>query len=255
MDLKISGTEFQKLWTKFDIKNTGCCRTQLFLRLINYKTADEQNKFEYLRSKTCIVDKLDTNYPFIQKQNSFLNMNRNVKSLAIIEDVPKNEPMQELNGKEEEKKAHIEIKLTEETKPDENETLKKEEVKIVEDKSEDEIEKKQETIEAVKEQVNNKETSNQRIGSTQSEMRIKSMVYNLKKSNEFGPNNDLVAYLNNKLNEGVIVLRTAFEYIDQDNLGHLLTFEFRTVLDEFKIYTDSKLLTKFLKKYVHIITQ
>ena len=85
--------------------------------------------------------------------------------------------------------------------------------------------------------------------SSLSETKIKSMVHMLKSSTKFGPNEDLVSYLNNKLNQGFISLKTAFEYIDPDHLGHLLIDEFRIVLEEFNIFVDNSKYEKFLKKY------
>ena len=84
--------------------------------------------------------------------------------------------------------------------------------------------------------------------SSLSEVKIKSMVHVLKNSHKLSPKEDLVSFLNNKLNQGYLSLKTAFEYIDPDHLGHLLTDEFRIVLEEFNIYIDSKNYLKFLKK-------
>jgi hypothetical protein len=85
--------------------------------------------------------------------------------------------------------------------------------------------------------------------SSLSETKIKSMVHMLKNSTKFGANEDLVSYLNNKLNQGFISLKTAFEYIDPDHLGHLLIDEFKIVLEEFNIFVDYSKYEKFLKKY------
>lgn len=85
--------------------------------------------------------------------------------------------------------------------------------------------------------------------SSLSETRIKSMVHILKNSNKFGSNNDLVVFLNSKLNEGYILLKTAFEYIDPDHFEHLLLDEFRIVLEEFNIRMDVKICKSLLKKY------
>jgi hypothetical protein len=84
--------------------------------------------------------------------------------------------------------------------------------------------------------------------SSLSEVKIKSMVHVLKNSNKLSPKDDLVSFLNNKLNQGYLSLKTAFEYIDPDHLGHLLTEEFRIVLEEFNIYIDNKSYHRFLKK-------
>ena len=99
--------------------------------------------------------------------------------------------------------------------------------------------------------LNNEQTTREKSGceSSMSEVKIKSMVHMLKNSNKFSAHEDLVAYLNNKLNQGFLTLKTTFEYIDPDHLGHLLTDEFRIVLEEFGIYIDSKNYQRFLKKY------
>ena len=84
--------------------------------------------------------------------------------------------------------------------------------------------------------------------SSMSEVKIKSMVHVLKNSNKFSTNDDLVSFINNKLNQGYLSLKTAFEYIDPDHLGHLLAEEFRIVLEEFNICIDHKNYHRFLKK-------
>jgi hypothetical protein len=54
------------------------------------------------------------------------------------------------------------------------------------------------------------------------------------------------------LNEGYISLKTAFEYIDPDHLGHLLLEEFSIVLNEFSIHIDDKNFKKFLQRFTII---
>ncbi|CAF0707697.1 unnamed protein product [Brachionus calyciflorus] len=240
-ELKISNSEFHKLWTKFDIYNTGCCRTQLFLRLINYKFETNQSKKDLTTSESCVVEKnvsdnlIDSNC----KQNNSLDTCRTKKTIDLID-----EEVQEEFYQDEQPQIRTEI-LENEIVPS-NEQIQNEECELKEENNEisDFDIKIPETLRS-----EHSTKQDRRIDSSLSEKRIKSMVYNLKKSKEYRPNDDLIAYLNNKLNEGFIVLRAAFEYIDQDNLGHLFSHEFRTVLDEFKIYTDAKLLNKFLKTH------
>jgi Ca2+-binding EF-hand superfamily protein len=59
--------------------------------------------------------------------------------------------------------------------------------------------------------------------------------------------------LNKQLNSGYIAFRTAFEYIDPDNYGHLLNQEFEAVLKEFDIEFKNNEYSKFLKQYEIII--
>ena len=44
-------------------------------------------------------------------------------------------------------------------------------------------------------------------------------------------------------------MKTAFEYIDPDHLGHLLLEEFSIVLNEFSIHIDAKIFKTFLQKH------
>ena len=69
--------------------------------------------------------------------------------------------------------------------------------------------------------------------SSLSETKIKTMAHIFKNSIKLGSADDLIVYINNRLNEGYISLKTAFEYIDPDHLGHLLIDEFKIVLEEF----------------------
>lgn len=84
--------------------------------------------------------------------------------------------------------------------------------------------------------------------SLSAESRIKSMVHTLKNSGKLAPGQDLVAFMNNKLNEGYILMRTAFEYVDQDGFGYLLVDEFKSVLEEFNIRMDTQVYESLLKK-------
>lgn len=84
--------------------------------------------------------------------------------------------------------------------------------------------------------------------SLSAESRIKSMVHVLKNSNKLAPGQDLIAFLNNKLNEGYVLMRTAFEYVDQDCFGYLLLDEFKCVLEEFNIRMSDKVFQILLKK-------
>lgn len=227
LDLKLSSKEFQKLWNKFDINYTGCCRINIFLRLINYKSVDEdQTRFQMYKSKSFIVDKFDLNNQFSSNYLTVpLNTSRSNRSIQADEKIQNNE---------------------ENNLAFDNKTEVLDEIEEIEEET---VQNLQKPVEENKDQelINDLKLEN-RTKTSLSEAKIKSMVKSLKKTNEFGSKNDIVSFLNNKLNEGLIVLRTAFEYIDQDQIGNLLAFEFRGVLEEFKILMDTKLMNKFLRK-------
>ncbi len=60
------------------------------------------------------------------------------------------------------------------------------------------------------------------------------MAHLLKNSTRLNYNDDLIVYLNNKLNEGFISLKTAFEYIDPGNFKILDSFFIKVKLFFFK---------------------
>lgn len=229
-ELKLSSKEFQKLWNKFDINNNGCCRISIFLKLINYKPAEEnQNNYNLYHSQSFVVDKLDLNSNLISSNQPLVPFNTSRSNLMTNE---------KYNIADEASlvskticETLDEIKEIEEEKNQNEDGLQKEKIEP------------KPIIEAQK-MVQSVPRSNTSL----SEAKMKSMANSFKKMSDFGPNNDLVSFLNNNLNEGAILLRTAFEFIDQDQIGHLLAFEFGSVLEEFKLFSGAKLMKKFLKK-------
>ena len=80
MNLKLSSTEFQKLWDRLDLKNTGCIKTHVFLRLVNWRPnqIDEfGQQMDILRTKSCIQDQ-NTNLNRILTNKRFSRRNRKV---------------------------------------------------------------------------------------------------------------------------------------------------------------------------------
>lgn len=230
LELKLSNTEFQKLWTKFDINNTGCCRFSIFLRLINYKSTEE-NQNNLYQSKSFVVDKLDLNNNVLSSDQPLVPFNTSRSNLSLVTNEKYNKVDETNLVSKSISETLDEIKETQEEKIQNEDDLKIKKIN-------------EQPVNETKRLVQSVPRSNPSL----SEARIKLITKSFKNINDFGSNNDLVSFLNKKLNEGLILLRTAFEFIDQDQLGHLLTFEFSSVLEEFKFLSNAKLMKKFLKK-------
>jgi hypothetical protein len=113
-----------------------------------------------------------------------------------------------------------------------------------------EFEIKNTQVDLEKIENSNEESKNERKNceTSMSDSRIKIVIQTVRQSNKFGSNHDLVTFLNQKLNESYIFMKTAFEYIDYEQLGHLFIDEFKCVLDEFDLNLDQKACNNIFTK-------
>ena len=228
---------------RFDLNNSGGVKTRVFLRLINYKPYQLENlsrKIAILRSKSCIMDKFNFD-PRLKKLNSsYLKMYKPPQEEKQVSlSTAKSASNLILKNSEFEPKSNVNTESTIMS----DSKLMPENDSIIETSESSEISSDQNQ----KRQCSPKNDLS-RCKSSSSEMRIKSMAHILKNSNKFVPNDDLVGFLNRKLNEGYILLKMAFEYIDPDHLGHLLLDEFRIVLKEFNIRMSVNVCKDLVKK-------
>lgn len=238
------------------MNNVGGVKLPVFLRLINYRPNhldDLTFTMDLVRTRSCIVDKLNVkpnaknhSYSYFKSshmpsggtfRNSTTNLTNKSASLmdAKIESTV-NEPQPQPQQQQQQSETDDECIQTENEKKN----------KFLKSKSTLDERSLCTSRESARKQTPQRQTS--ACESSLSETQIKSMVHILKNSNKFGPAHDLVAFLNNKLNEGYILLKTAFEYIDPDHFGHLLVDEFKIVLAEFNILMDTKVYENFIKK-------
>lgn len=207
LDLNLSKIEFKKLWQRFDLNNCGGVNTQVFLRLLDYNT----NRIEKLSEQT---DMLRTRSFVIQKRTN-RTPKRNLESCAN-ENKSRCETNSNLDLNQDKSKAD---KAT---------------------NGESEVNKSVKPVDLEKPANSNEESKNERTNceSSMSDSRIKIVIQSVRQSNKFSSNHDLVTFLNQKLNETYIFMKTAFEYIDYEQLGHLFVDEFKCVLDEFDLNLD-----------------
>jgi len=220
LDLNLSKIEFKKLWQRFDLNNCGGVNTQVFLRLLDYNT----NRIEKLSEQT---DMLRTKSFVIQKRTNRLR--RNQESYA-------QEFMSKSCANESEKRNDMSTKIDlekEQTKIDKATNSESQEIKLEE--------KPASSSEDSKNERTNCETS-------MSDSRLKMVVQTVRQSNKFGSNQDLATFLNQKLNESYIFMKTAFKYIDNEQVGHLFIDEFKCVLDEFDLSLDQNACNYILTK-------
>jgi Ca2+-binding EF-hand superfamily protein len=220
----------------------GGVKLGVFLRLLNYYKPNHLDELAHtmdmVRTKSCIVDKLNLggktssrkSFSYIQRAKS---TTRRTSELAATSVCPSDERVYN-NKSDEEDQEDIEPSSKEEHEQDRVEKLK---------------ERAKSNLDELESSSLSSSLRRNKCESSLSESRIKSMVQVLKHSNKFGPNNDLVAFLNSKLNEGYILLKTAFEYIDPDHLGYLLAEEFKIVLTEFSIHMNARVYDSLIKKY------
>ena len=254
-NLKLSNLEFKKLWERFDLNNVGGVNTKVFLRLLDYRPNELD---EIASSKEAVRFKhpsklYSKNYLNRSLQHS-LGLQRNLTNLDEIKNSAVINP----------KTAREVITVTpaeNEVKNDEDEIAVKEKVQDsiisinidltdskAEEKDEEKENKAKEKIDTVNDLKSESINKFRKSDSSLSENKIKFMVRTLKNMNKFGPNQDIVGFLNNKLNEGYISFKTAFEYIDTERLNHLLIEEFKVILDEFNVNMDSSTLNQLLIK-------
>lgn len=190
MNLELSDSEFNKLWDRFDSKNVGGIRTRLFLRLIDYNPNEvdvlvQQNNM--LRTKSFILSAPSSN-----------NKNPSAKPTSTKTNAMKSDL--KLNNNESSRHFMrsstnlFDTKIVSAPLPLNNESVAQKEEMAQE--SEEEQPSKLEETSGVK--FNEKEKQ-QRNQSTVSEYRIKSMAQFLKNSTKFGPHEDLVSFINNKV--------------------------------------------------------
>jgi hypothetical protein len=202
LNLKLSDTEYLKLWQRFDLNNIGGVKTRVFLRLLDYNRnhLDElSNDADKLRSKTCIVDLTKQSKKSNTNRSSILT-NRSAKpvssimagSLSINEETNSNSSNTDTNTNKENSSKVSDVSLdsassisnitmTNETIPTNSNSTNQ--TKLTESNF----------------LVDKKKTTNSACKSTLSEAKIKSMVHLLKNTNRFGPNDDLTIFLNNKV--------------------------------------------------------
>lgn len=187
---------------------------------------------DILRTKSCIVDKFNLHALKPKKQSYITNMGhaRSYRNLNEISDGVNNKDSQN-------KDLHQTKSFDLGTNEFENSS------NLIESKILNE-----ENDKSPERQKQNRSRSTSKRETSMSETKIKSMVHMLKNSSKFGPNQDLALFLNNKLNDSYISMKTAFEYIDPDHLGHLLVDEFKIVLEEFSIFIESNSYNNYLKK-------
>jgi hypothetical protein len=268
-NLELSHNEFVKLWQRFDLNNLDGVKTKVFLRLLGYRP-NELNELatsiEAIRHKSHRVYSNKALNRSLQQ-----NLNRDFTRSSL----PRTS-QDDFNDYGLDDDDDIQVSKPVESKPVKNKQVVAEVVEKVEEppvvKAEEKVvEKKEEpdaevTVVAAKiepkpAQVDRKSAQEKRRKelrsasehkfrdtSAASESKIKTMVRALKSARKFGPSQDLVSFLNAKLNEGYISFRTAFEYIDSDRLNHLLADEFKVVLEEFNVNMDAPTFQGFLRK-------
>jgi hypothetical protein len=224
--LNLSKIEFKKLWQRFDLNNCGGVNTQVFLRLLDYNA----NRIEKLSEQT---DMLRAKSFFIQKRTNRTSK-RNRKS---------------------HQKDYTSKSFANESKNKNEETSSRKQDMNIEEQNENNIEKyevNKSGTHFVSEIMprSNEELKNERTNceTSMSDSKIKTVIQTVRQSNKFGSNRDLVTFLNQKLNESYIFMKTAFEYIDNEQLGHLFIDEFKSVLDEFNLDLDQKAIDSILAK-------
>lgn len=223
LNLKLSETEFQKLWERFDLNNIGGVKTRIFLRLIDYNRnhLDElSSDADKLRTKSCIVD--------VTKPSKQLHTTRSVQSTmskistsksisSIIKTSESVTPRDEITPRNNEPEklensslASISTITLTETTPNESNTATNNNnnttTSIINNTTSATTSNNSATVSSLNSSrsepgvlFTKKENTNRTCKSSLSEAKIKSMVHLLKNANRFGPNDDLTVYLNNKV--------------------------------------------------------
>lgn len=198
MNLKLSSIEFQKLWDRLDLKNTGCIKTCVFLRLINWnpnQVDDFSLHMDVLRTRSCIVN--DQNVP-VKKVNT-IRKDSNVhssKQKNQIEGSLKSDSINYFDSQLAPVTSVVEdVSEAKETKAADGLEDRMKPLDIIVDGSEPSSSSSLSPVKSVNVDRGNLWTCE----TSMSEAKIKSMVSSLKHNQRFGFNDDLVVYLNNKV--------------------------------------------------------
>jgi hypothetical protein len=203
LNLKLSDTEYLKLWQRFDLNNIGGVKTRVFLRLLDYNRnhLDElSNDADKLRSKTCIVDLTKQSKKLNTNRSSILT-NRSAKPVSSIMagSLSTNETNEETNSNSsntdtiKENSSKVSDVSLDSASSISNITMTNETIPTISNSTD------QTKLSESNFLVDKKQNTNSACKSTLSEAKIKSMVHLLKNTNRFGPNDDLTIFLNNKV--------------------------------------------------------
>jgi Ca2+-binding EF-hand superfamily protein len=278
LQLELSSAEFVKLWQRFDLNNLGGVQTKVFLRLLGYRP-NELNELatsiEAVRYKKSRVLSNNLARRLLHRQDNmkkrtFSSHALTGASFGNFNDMSGSEDQNEEKNDDErpaaeglpsarnvieaikEENAAI-VEKPEVTVPATADLESPEQSSVKNDRQSARGENRRRDLKSASEYkfgiVNEPVASAGGAPNSGVDMKIKTLVRALKSARKFGPSQDLVSFLNAKLNEGYITFRTAFEYVDQERTNHLLVDEFKVVLEEFNVEMDEITYQKFLRKY------
>ncbi len=188
MKFKLSSVEFEKLWRRLDLKNTGCIKTHVFLRLINWRPnqIDEfSEQMDMLRARSCIADEQTVKRILVRRRSKMSKHKRQTADNEGLRQNLKSESISYFDSKS----VYGDVGGNH-----------KNEVLVVVDEDGSSL-RSRSAIEDHRAELRTCQTS-------VSEARIKSMVKNLNMTQKFGFNDDLVVFLNSRVNSEVL----SFEY-------------------------------------------
>ncbi|CAF1001810.1 unnamed protein product [Didymodactylos carnosus] len=211
--------EFQKLWSKFDLDNIGHVKTNVLLRMLDYKPnlADEIDRdIRRLLSRSCVIDKTTTT---LHRNRSPRSSHTRRNNSSRENSTPPPSVIDHSSPRTRQKHDHNESM---EIKPDNETSIRKE----------------------------NKSEPSPRLLSTKFRM-IVQKHRNLTK--QLNSNDQFLPYLDRKVNEGYFCLKTVFDYLDSDKTGFVTKQLFIAALNEFDIPISHENLDRFLQKH-HYLT-
>lgn len=186
LNLKLSGNEFQKLWSRLDHRNVGGIKTYVFLRLLNYnpnKIDEFSQQMDLLRTRSCInQDQMRRHRPGASSNRPKPTQQR--QRQKPIEASLKSESISFFDNK----KIVENQNLTEKSE-NPGDTMKSNDM----------------TQSPFGSSVVNEcrkimtAASSRNLETSMSEVKIKQMVNTLKNTHKFGFSDDLVIFLNNRV--------------------------------------------------------
>ncbi|CAF4296416.1 unnamed protein product [Rotaria socialis] len=230
-DITDNEKEFQKLWLKFDLDNVGMVRTNIFLRLLNYRVnlADEIDaNIQTLVTRSGVAGIIDRRTSSTSASVSGLSpLRKHRRSLA--------------NNSREYNHRILESKHRAPSPTALGERL-------------------DETSHSIEKHSNDDhESSNKSSPATNSTTReistkFRTLVHQHRKMvKQLNENDEFLPFFDRKVNEGYFCLKTVFAYLDSNQTNYINKEQFIAALNQFDIPITLENIDSFLRKHRHTI--
>ncbi|CAF4274339.1 unnamed protein product [Rotaria sp. Silwood2] len=226
-DIIDNENEFEKLWSKFDLNNSGMVRTNIFLRLLDYRVN--------------LADEIDANIQrLVSRSGAAGIVDRRVSSSAVI------------SGSSPSRKQR-QLLINKNREYNENERQFKHSVPPPTALGEP----LDETIRtSMEQQINdddnnsNKISSNVDLSTREMSTKFRTLVQQHRKVvKQLNETDEFLPFLDRKVNEGYFCLKTVFSYLDSNQTNFITKQQLIAALNQFDIPISLDNINQFLQKH------